>query len=374
MNLSIAIICTSPGFGGLEMNTLKLAKWLSAKNWNVQLLTNEKSNITQEGIKNQLSVTTIQSLHAKKNAAFVLKRWLQNHPADILFTPYNKDLAPLAFYKMLFRRKATLVYQQHMKVGIPKRDLIHTLRYRTIDLWLSPLQYLKEETLQLTKLKAEKIAVIPLGIEPKKFSIPLNQEAARLELGLPQHAFIIGIAGRIDPKKGQDFLVEMMPRILKEIHSALLVIMGDVTAHEGNHFLQLLLQKIKESGLQDKIILLPFKKEVVHFYKAIDVLAVPSEGETYGMVTLEAMASGTPVIGANKDGTKEILQKGALGWLYNSGDENAFLSQLLEIASGENGSEKTNAAKAEINTHYAASRTFEETEEALKALISKQRF
>jgi glycosyltransferase involved in cell wall biosynthesis len=58
---------------------------------------------------------------------------------------------------------------------------------------------------------------------------------------------------------------------------------------------------------------------------------MPSEGETYGMVTLEALASGLPVIGTNRDGTEEILNESAKGALYEPGDVTDFVMKLDKL-------------------------------------------
>jgi D-inositol-3-phosphate glycosyltransferase len=370
MQPTLSIICSSPGYGGLEMNTLKLAKLLTEKGWKTRLLVNDKSRMAAEGKAQGLTITTLKKLGASKPNAFVIKKWMQDNPADILFTPYNKDIAALSFYKLLFNRRIKLVYQQHMKVGMPKRDLIHTLRYRSLDLWISPLGYLKDETLQNTRMKAEKIITIPLGIEPKRFAIPLGQEAARLQLGLPQHAFIIGVLGRIDPKKGQDFLIRSMPAVAQKLPSAQLLIMGDVTPYEGDSYLQSLHRLTEKLGLKNRVIFMPGKQEVIPFYKALDVFAMPSHGETYGMVTLEAMASGTPVVGVNREGTKELLQSGMLGWLHNLDDEAGFVNHILAIADGEGVAKRTAAARAEVETHYSQAHMITRMDEALRNLLN----
>ena len=370
MQSTLRIICTSPGYGGLEMNTLKLAKLMEVHGWKVKLLVNKKSHMAAEGKKQGLAINTIQELDANKLNAFALKRWLKDNPADILLTPYNKDVAALAFYKMLFNRQAKLVYQQHMKVGVSKRDIIHTLRYNALNLWISPLDYLKEETLRLTRIKREKVVVIPFGLEPKKFSIPLSQEAARLQLGLPQHAFIIGVLGRIDPKKGQDFLIRAMPAIVKKLQSAQLLIMGDVTPHEGNDYLDSLYALVDKLKLKDRVQFMQHKQEVIPFYKALDVFAMPSHGETYGMVTLEAMASGTPVVGVNRDGTAELLANGNLGWLHNLDDTAGYVQQIMNIAHGEGIAKKVVAARQEVETHYGLLNMSAAINQALQHLLS----
>jgi glycosyltransferase involved in cell wall biosynthesis len=333
------------------------------------MLVNQKSKLAQSTPAPCLAITALQAYRKNRLSASVLSRWLADHPAQILLTTYNKDIAPIAWYKWFSARHLPFVYQQHMKVGVSKRGLIHTLRYLMIDLWISPLQYLKHEVTRLTRVPARKITVIPLGIEPKKFAIPLSQEAARHQLGLPAHAFIIGVLGRIDPKKGQESLIRALPAIVSQIASTHLIIMGEVTPHEGGAYLEELKNLVSTFGLGSRVQFLPFKNEVVPFYKAIDVFAMPSDGETYGMVTLEAMASGTPVVGTGIDGTAEILRDGTLGWLYRPGDLAGLTAAVVEIAMAKDLEKRTAAAREEILLRYTASAAADATHAALSGLL-----
>lgn len=369
MQQKVAIVCTSPGYGGLEMNTVFLARLLGKLGWQVCLLANEKSKMVQVCQQERLVVSTIQSLRAKTHHPFILRKWLASVKPDIILTPYNKDILPLSIYKIFCNPQSRIVYQQHMKVGVSKRDLWHTLIYRQLNLWISPLEYLKKETQSLTRFPSDRIRVIHLGIDSRKFNVPLRQEAARMELGLPKHAFIIGVLGRIDPKKGQDFLIRSMPSVLSRIHDAHLVIMGDVTPHEGNTFLHSLFALVKSLRLEQKVHFIKYKQEVVAFYKAIDVFAMSSHGETYGMVTLEAMAAGTPVVGVNRDGTRDILQQGRLGWLYELDDVAGYCDHLAAIADGKNVAEKTEAARNEVFQRYPMAGTIERIDSVLRELL-----
>ena len=86
---------------------------------------------------------------------------------------------------------------------------------------------------------------------------------------------------------------------------------------------------VTEYGLEDQIHFRPFSDDTVQFYKAIDLFAMATDRETFGMVTIEAMASGVPVIGNNSGGTTEILGNGKLGTLYKPGNLEDFSEKLV---------------------------------------------
>jgi glycosyltransferase involved in cell wall biosynthesis len=300
-----------------------------------------------------------------------MRNWLKAFPAQIVFITHNKDIAVAASYKRRYDRSLKLVYQQHMQVGVNKKDFLHTRRYNMLDLWIAPLNYLKEETIQRTAVPASKIKVIPLGVEAERFvknDIPQND--ARAKLSLPQDKKIFGVLGRIDPKKGQDFLIAAT-KMLRDAFRAdyHLLIMGAVTPHEGNEHLDALYKMVEDNGLGDRVHFRESTPQVELFYSAIDVFAMPSFGETYGMVTLEAMAAGRPVIGTNKDGTKEILQSGRLGYVYELGDTAGFCRQLIALLEDKNLDQLIHAARNEVLERYTKEAMTQQLDETLKRLL-----
>ncbi len=370
---SIGIVCTSTGFGGLEMNTLKLADWLERRGWQVRWLVNEVSPLSKAASNSFKDVTTIQKIKstASKCTAGILHKWLSPATVPLLFTPYNKDIKSLSAYKRFRNRLVKLVYQQHMKVGVKKRDLIHRLRYNMLDLWISPLPYLKQETLEKTPVPEERIKIIHLGLDPAQFtSSVLDPESARTQLAIPPGKPILGVLGRIDPKKGQDFVIRAIAH-LRDVHHKIyyLLIMGNVTPNEGDEYLQKLNNLVTTHSLQQEVFFRPYQADVNLFYKAIDVFLMPSHGETYGMVTLEAMLSERPVLGVNTDGTAELLQHGKLGWLHNLEDLESFCQQLFAMETDAGKGRILSAAKEAVINQYSETEAMQKTEAALLQLL-----
>lgn len=372
---SIGIVCTSKGFGGLEMNTLKLAQHLLKSGWEVHLLLNELSPMVAEAQQTNLQLVCIQQLGAKsKLSIFGLRNWMKNVHINLIFTPFNKDIKVISLYKRLFHQKLIFVYQQHMKVGVAKRDLIHRLRYQMIDWWISPLPYLKEETLHFTTIPEHKIKVIPLGLDFTKFNIDKHSSLeAQRALGIPIDCFTIGILGRIDPKKGHDFVLRCLAELRQKFQfQAQLLIMGNVTHLEGDAYFNSLKAIINEHQLEDYVFLKPYQKDVSVFYEAIDVFAMPSHGETYGMVTLEAMFMKKPIVGVNTDGTKALLKNGSFGWLHELNDVDAFCKYILAISNSKGEFERiTDDAHNEVLQHFNIDITMKLTEDLLFQALEK---
>lgn len=367
---SIGIICSPLGYGGLEMNTLKLANLLLAQGWQVSLLLNAEGIMYRNAKEMNVHVNTLQEYGGRgKATSFVIRKWQKEYPSTILFVTFNKDIKPASAYKRFFNRKIKLVYQQHMQVGVKKRDFIHSLRYATINLWISPLPYLKSETMEKTRIPSHKIEVVPLAVDDHFAERTLSKDAARAELQLTKEAFIIGVLGRIDPKKGQDFCIKAMPKLLQQYPDAQLLIMGNITANEGDDYLQKLYSIVAALKLQSVIHFKPYIPNPSVFYQAIDVFAMPAYGETYGMVTLEAMASEVPVVGVNKEGTKELLQSGRLGWLHELEDIDGYVQAIKTIRTSTTTTEKIALAKQEVVMHFSTAKMMNDINSSLEKLL-----
>ena len=181
--------------------------------WKVHLITAPDTPVNKQAARKAASVSAfgVDSMPKKGTQLRLLHAWVRRYKIRVLYVPYNRDIAVASLYKRFYHNAIGLVYQQHMQVGVRKRDLIHSLRYAMIDVWIAPLEYLKQEVQRLTRVPADKIVVIPFGITPADFqNSTVTRQSARAFLNLPQDAIIIGTLGRIDPKKGQDTIVRAL--------------------------------------------------------------------------------------------------------------------------------------------------------------------
>ncbi|RYZ52781.1 MAG: glycosyltransferase, partial [Sphingobacteriales bacterium] len=109
--------------------------------------------------------------------------------------------------------------------------------------------------------------------------------------------------------------------------------------------------------------------EVTLFYKAIDVMLMPTLGETYGMVTLEAMLMKKPVLGLGLEGTAALLEGGSLGWLYGMDNIPEAAYQLEQILTGDEAADRIEAAYRHVIKHYQSEDTMAATESLLLSLL-----
>jgi glycosyltransferase involved in cell wall biosynthesis len=370
----LGIVCTSPGWGGLEMNTLRLVGWLRERGWKVHLLTAGGAPIQAQAGDMPSSVQAMREkgVPGRGGQLRVLHAWARRYKIRALLVPYRSDLKAASLYKRFYDSDMALIYQQHMQLGRSKRNLIHTLRYQMIDAWIAPLQYLKEETLRLTRVPEEKIEVIPFGIDTAPFTESASSRAdARSLLGLPPDGFIVGVLGRLDPKKGQMLVLQALEKMRAEGKPFELLLMGDATLDAGGETYALRLREfVSAKGLDALVHFRSSRSEVMSFFRAIDVFAMPSFGETFGMVTIEAMAAGVPVLGADSDGTRELLGSGCFGWLFQNENVASFCAELQALRSGSDTGEKVNAAQAHVLTTFNKDRMTARIEALLLELLA----
>ena len=318
--MRIAYLCGTNGWGGLEMNQLKNAIWMQERGHFVKIYCLENSPILKATLENNLPFGIIQKHknHYDLIKAFQLLQILKNDSIDHLIFRATFDQSIAAAISFLSHRKIKVHYFMEMKFGAPKKQFFRTLRYSYFSSWNCPLEYLKNQVLENSKVKSEKVNVIASGLDLTTMS-QNDKITSRKLLNLPPTDFLFGIVGRIDQKKGQLLALKAIAQ-LKEF-SFKLILVGEETPNSPNSYLKEINEFITQNGLEQKIIFLSFQKNPMEVFNAFDWTLMTSDSETFGMVTIESMAQGTPVIGSNAGGTTELLQFGKVGLLYITKNE-----------------------------------------------------
>lgn len=332
----LGLVCGSDSLGGLEMNLVKLGSWMQLRGWDVFLYLLPESPATTFAKELNLTVRPI-SKHRKyydAGKARQLKKRLLADNIDTVIIRDTRDLSLVGITKKMMGNRLQFIYWQAMEIGIPKKDILHTLRFKKLDAWLALLPYLAKQIATQTRFPAERVHIVPLGLELDRFANnEISRENARTDLNIPNGIFTAGIIGRLDPQKGQHTAIEAVTAARANGREINLIILGEPTKNEGNAYAQKLQKMVNDAGMEEHILFRPYMRDTAPFYKAIDTLIMASERETFGTVTIEAMASGTPVIGTDTGGTIEILEEGKLGKLFVPNDADGLLTGLLDLHS-----------------------------------------
>lgn len=355
----IAFLITSKGWGGLEMNTIKLAKQFIQLNYEVFFIAAKGTRTHSEAETAFEKIITIEKpkKHFDFKGARVLSGILKKENIQNVFLTNNRDIQFLSLAKRFFYKDLKIVYQQQMQIGVNKRDFIHTIRYKSLHAWISPLHYLKKEVLKKTRIPEEKIKVIPLAIDVNYFANRVyNRQEALQKLNLPDfNEPLIGIIGRIDRQKGQLFIIEAINELHKKNVKVQLLIFGSPTINEkeGEEYYAEMKSYVSTHNMDEYVHFREYTKNIKLFYDLVDIFAIASLSEAFGMVTLEAMASGVVVIGSNTGGTPEILDNGKFGLLYELHDVAGFCEKAeWALSHAQEVKVMTELAKEEVFNNY----------------------
>jgi glycosyltransferase involved in cell wall biosynthesis len=168
------------------------------------------------------------------------------------------------------------------------------------------------------------------GVNIARFNpkiLPTEAEA-RLAVDLPLDIPLIGIVGRLQRWKGIHTLIEAMPKILAQFPDAQCAIVGGKHDLEPD-YLDFIKHKISELNLEDRTILAGFQHNVPLWMQAMDVIVHASDNEPFGLVVVEAMALGKPVVAGAAGGPTEIITPAVNGLLAPYGDAGALADAIL---------------------------------------------
>jgi D-inositol-3-phosphate glycosyltransferase len=175
---------------------------------------------------------------------------------------------------------------------------------------------------------ASRIATIPCGVDTDLFT-PADRAEARRRLGLDGRPVLLWV-GRIAPIKGLDTLLDAVARLAEGGQDMrLLVVGGDADEPTSGHESSLR-QRLARLGLEGSVRFVgPQPQSVLPlYYAASDVTVLPSYYESFGMVALEAMACGSPVIASRVGGLVTTVRDGVTGFLVPDGDVGALAERI----------------------------------------------
>lgn len=310
----IGFYCSSTSWGGLEMNTLRYAKWMQESGKKVTVFVVDLSRMHQEAIRLELPfvVITKHRKYLDLKSARSRAALFDQLNIDVIWFRDNYDFDLLAWSKHFSSKKFKLLYQQAMQMSAAKKSPLHFIQHKACNAWVATLPYLAKQAEKWTYMKAKNIHVVPLGVELK----PVSKTLSRSQLNIEENAFVIGIIGRLDPTKDQMSAIHALHLMSDRYPQLHLIIVGESTLNEGNAYEAELKRKVNHFDLQNRVHFLPFSSNVANEFALFDVFLLSSMGETFGTVTIEAMGYGKAVIGTNTSGTPEILEHGKCGLLY----------------------------------------------------------
>jgi len=192
---------------------------------------------------------------------------------------------------------------------------------------------------------SEVVEIVFNSANIERFSIPKNG-SLRQEFGWSVDTPVVVAAGRLVVGKGYPLLIEAFKKVVEEIPNAQLVICGEGSDEEA------LKQKVEKLALSQNIKFLGYRNDVPLIYANANVFSLPTEMEPFGLVFVEAMASGLPTVACRSGGVPEIVVDGETGLLSELGDVVALANNLLTYLKNPALAESVGRAGKERVFHY----------------------
>ncbi|MBN1997968.1 glycosyltransferase family 4 protein [candidate division KSB1 bacterium] len=173
----------------------------------------------------------------------------------------------------------------------------------------------------------DKIHIIWNGINLDNFKKSGPQAVSHLkkEFNISDDKYLLGTITRFREEKGNEFLIRAMPRVVKRHPGILLLLAGEGPLREK------LTALVNTLGLQDHIRFVGFREDIVDFLSMVNLVAIPSRIEGFGLVMAEAMSVGTTVVSTDVGGLREIAKHGQDAWLVPADDPDALANGIIEL-------------------------------------------
>ncbi|MEG6512828.1 glycosyltransferase family 4 protein [Desulforamulus ruminis] len=229
--------------------------------------------------------------------------------------------------------------------------------------------YMYGELRHVFQLPEDKIRIIPNGVDPENFKPKGTKNIRRENYAAPGEK-IVYYVGRLVSEKGVQVLLEAVPKILRYHPNTKLVVAGK-GPFEGE-----LRQQAGRLGISNNVYFTGYVNDTARndLYRYADVAVFPSLYEPFGIVALEAMAAGTPVVVSDNGGLGEIVHHGVNGMKAYTGNPNSLadciLHCLMDPAAARAMKER---ASEEVVTRYNWSRIADETRKVYREVIEANR-
>ncbi len=252
-----------------------------------------------------------------------LSAWVGGELAQALDIPHVVTFHTLGLIKMQSRAG---------EVEQAERPVVEAEVMVTADRIIAFSPHERDAMARLYEADPAKVSLVPCGVDLSVFR-PLDQKSVRNRLGLNGEKILLYV-GRVEPLKGLDLLVETAAQMDSKEGVRMMVVGADAN---GGKEMDRVKQLAKERDLEDQI---DFVGQVDHtelplYYNAADVCVVPSYYESFGLVALESMACGTPVVATRVGGLSTIIQHGRTGYLKPWRCSDAFANSVEMLISSD---------------------------------------
>jgi glycogen synthase len=231
-------------------------------------------------------------------------------------------------------------------------------------------EWMKSEVVSQFKVPPNKVVEIPNAVDMAKFEKSVDVAATRRKWNVQPGERLIAAVGRLTSQKGFDDLIRALPVVQKSIPGAKLLVMGDGYMRGELEALA------KGEGVAARTTFAGFVSDddLVDAIKSSDMVAVPSRFEPFGIIALEAMAAGVPVVVSRVGGLAEIVEDGIDGLEVDPNSPHSIAEATIRLLSDQALASRLTARAREKVKTYNWKRWAEKTLEVYEAAVGEARY
>ena len=353
--IHVGMVLTTLGHGGVPEVVYQLMRGLPTDRFCAHLCVlkreEDASNVCPERAERfsaaGLDVSFAHDSSRKIETVASVADWIADRGIALLHTHSNRPNVVGRMAGALFRSQGLAVvahYHNQYDDKWERDPAMLSLERRLVastDAMIAVSESVRRHVADNIGVDEQRIDVIPNGVDASAFT-GVDRSDARRALLLDATRPVVGLIGRITEQKGQDDFVEAALAIAVERPEPLFVMVGFA---EDAELQQRLRQKIAVFGLSDRIRFLGNRDDMASVYAALDLLVAPSRWEGFGMMLIEAMAAGRPIVATRVGAIPEIVRDRRTGVLVEPRDAQALaraITGMLDdpqrrIAMGEAG-------------------------------------
>jgi glycosyltransferase involved in cell wall biosynthesis len=327
----IAQLCFSKAKGGLELSALKLTEDFHREGFKSVCICRTGTFLAETAAAKNLTTFGLNphSGYFSPSTSLKLRRFIKDRGVTAVFVHTLRDLWLLtpALWGL---PKVRVVGFAHMFISdVNKKDFFHRLMYASLDRLVVMTLAQKEGLLKCLPVPDEKYLLIPNGVDTRKFSPGPKDEGILRQWGVENGETVVGYVGRLDPQKGVFEFAEAAAS-LKHRRDLKFIMVGDDTL-PSQPTKNRLIARLSELGLRDRLKLIPFNDQVPALMRNFDLFVMPSYEECFGLVLIEAMATGLACVSTQAGGPPEILDHGTKGMLIPPRSAEALTGAITEL-------------------------------------------
>ncbi len=255
------------------------------------------------------------------------KAWREAKESDLIYCAHV-SLAPLAWlYSVLFR-KPVLGALYGIEAWQPTKRAITGRLLVSIGSFYAISAFTKDRFRAWSGVEDDRIALLPNAVHLERYGLGPKSPALAKRLGVTGRTVLMTFGRLVSQEraKGFDEVMDILPRVAEKIPNIIYVIAGD------GDYRPALEAKAERLGIADRVVFSGFvdEGEKADFYRLADAYVMPSRGEGFGFVFLEAMACGVPVVASTADGSRDAVLDGKLGAMVDPDDPAALEAAILK--------------------------------------------